>query len=224
MTTVTLNNNTVMPLLGLGTWKSSRKSVYQAVRWAIEAGYRHIDCAFIYNNERDVGRALHDAMQAGDVAREALWVTSKLWNHMHAADAVPVALQATLDALQLDYIDLYLMHWPVAMKALPSYKVPLKGDDFIALEDMPLLDTWHAMEQLVQQQSARAIGVSNFSMKNLTTILSDAIIQPAVNQVECHPYCQQAALHAFCQQHGIHLTAYAPLGSGDRPKILKTTG
>lgn len=221
MTTVTLNNNSSMPLLGLGTWKSSRKRVYQAVRCAIAAGYRHIDCAAIYGNEKEVGSALHDAIQAGDVTREDMWITSKLWNDAHATEAVPAALQTTLNDLQLEYLDLYLMHWPVAMKVLPSYKVPLRGEDFIALDDLPLIDTWCAMEQQVQRQLVRTIGVSNFSINKLQALLSGASILPAVNQVECHPYLQQNALQVFCQQHHIHLTAYAPLGSSDRPKILK---
>ena len=220
MRQVKLNTQHSMPVLGLGTWKTKPSKVYQVVRHAIELGYRHIDCAPIYMNQVEVGRALEDAVQSGDVTRDELWITSKLWNTFHAPDSVLPALQATLKELRLDYLDLFLMHWPVAMREDLGFDHARSGDDFIALETLPLIDTWRAMEA-IPQQFARSIGVSNFSVKKIVQLCRSARIVPAVNQVECHPYLQQEELFTACQQQGIHLTAYSPLGSGDRPDAIK---
>ncbi|MEL6833944.1 MAG: aldo/keto reductase [Bacteroidota bacterium] len=219
MKSLSFTNGDTMPILGLGTWKSASEHVYDAVRTAIQAGYRHIDCAMIYGNESAVGRAVNDAIAAGEVTREDLWITSKLWNNSHAEEQVVPALQKTLSDLKLDYLDLYLIHWPVAVRH--EVLGAQEATDYIALADLPITTTWRGMEQAQQQGLARHIGVSNFAKHHLEEILREASIPPAMNQIELHPYLQQKELVDYCQERQIHLTAYSPLGSGDRPANLK---
>jgi alcohol dehydrogenase (NADP+) len=219
MQTLVFANNDQLPVLGLGTWKAKPGEVGKAVREAIRIGYRHIDCAAIYGNEVEIGKALSEAIQAGEVKREELWITSKLWNNAHARDQTVEALKKTLQDLQLQYLDLYLVHWPVAVK--PEMIFPRSGDDFLSLDEMPLTETWCGMESCLWQGLARHIGVSNFSIRNIESISSIATRMPEMNQIEMHPYLQQDEMLAYCQKHSIHLTAYSPLGSGDRPDALK---
>lgn len=219
MQNLTFANNDQMPILGLGTWKASPGEVGKALREAIRIGYRHIDCAAIYGNEAEIGKALDASMKAGEVTREELWITSKLWNNAHARDQVGDALKKTLHDLGLDYLDLYLIHWPVATK--PDVIFPSKCDQFLSLAEAPLTETWAGMEACVQQGLTRHIGVSNFGIKNIERISQAATIKPEMNQVELHPYLHQNELLDYCRQHNIHLTAYSPLGSGDRPDSMK---
>ncbi|MGB5811908.1 MAG: aldo/keto reductase [Polyangiales bacterium] len=219
MSTQPLTGGTEMPALGLGTWKSEPDAVYGAVRAAIEAGYRHIDCAAVYQNEEDVGRALADAFRAGDVTREEIWITSKLWNDAHAPEHVRPALETSLRKLQLDYLDLYLVHWPVALRE--GVALPRAPTDFISLEEVPLEATWEAMIAAADQRLTRQVGVSNFNTTHIERIREATGHAPAVNQIELHPYLQQAQLVAACQAMGVHVTAYSPLGSPDSAAMFR---
>ena len=228
-----LPSGNVMPGFGLGTWKSDPGVVGGAVHTAIvDLGYRHIDCAAIYGNEKEIGKTFNSILTSFDddngsnssarIKRDDLFVTSKLWNTEHAHDDVEPALRRTLEDLQLDYLDLYLIHWPVATKAASASESDDKPfGEMISLEERPIIDTWRAMEVCVKKGLVKDIGVSNFSKKKLQDLCSQANIKPAVNQVELHPYLQMNDLFDYCNEEGIHLTAYSPLGSNDRPEMLK---
>lgn len=216
---LTFDNGDTMPAIGLGTWKSKPGEVRDAVIAAIQMGYRHIDCAAIYGNETEIGEAFAHCFDQGWVTRSDLWVTSKLWSNAHAKDAVQPALEKTLADLRLDYLDLYLIHWPVAFQADISF--PQSGDQLIALADLPLEETWRGMAGVLQAGLTRHIGVSNCSIQKLRSLLDAADQAPELNQIELHPYLQQPDMLSFCESAGIKLTAYAPLGSSDRPAGLK---
>lgn len=218
MQTLRFSNGDRMPQLGLGTWKARPSEVYAAVREAIRAGCRHVDCAWAYGNESEVGQALVDAMADG-VAREDLWITSKLWNSAHWPRDVRPALEDSLRRLRLEYVDLYLMHWPLALK--PGVGFPKSADDMVDPGELPFTETWGAMEALVDAGLVRHIGVSNFSARKLQRLIDDSNIKPAMDQIELHPYLQQNELLDFCGGHGVHVTAYSPLGSGDRASGMK---
>lgn len=214
-----LNNGRQLPGLGLGTWKSKPGEVFLAVKEAIACGYRHIDCAFIYNNEREVGAAVSECIDRGIVHRDDLWITSKLWNSFHRPEDVAAGCRKSLEALQLDRLDLYLVHWPVAFQ--PGVTMPTDVEGFIPLSELPLATTWAAMESLVDQGLTTSIGVSNCGPARLAQLLDGSRIPPAVNQVELHPYLPQPELLDFCADNSIHVTAYSPLGSPDRPTSMK---
>ena len=211
MQVLRFSNGEAMPALGLGTWKAPPGEVGQAVRAALELGYRHIDCAAVYGNEQEVGEALAQAFAAGVVRREDVWITSKLWNDAHAPEDVGPALQRTLSDLRLTYLDLYLIHWPVASP--PGVALPRSGEDLLPLSERPLAATWAAMEDLQQAGLCRHLGVSNFSRLKLEALLLEARQPPEMNQVERHPLLQQWDLVHFCHGNGIHVTGYSPLGA-----------
>jgi alcohol dehydrogenase (NADP+) len=211
MKTLRFENGDEMPLLGLGTFKSEPGKIGPIIRKAIEIGYRHFDCAAIYGNEKEIGVALKEAIAAGDVSRKELWITSKLWNNSHLIKDVRPAFLQTLSDLQLDYLDLYLMHWPVAHK--PDVTNAKSAEDFLSRNEAPLEETWEGMEDCVDDKLVRHIGLSNCNISVVKDILDCAWIPPEMNQVEMHPFLPQMTLYDYCKENEVHMTAYGPLGA-----------
>ncbi|KAL5234661.1 hypothetical protein ACI65C_002071 [Semiaphis heraclei] len=214
---VKFNNDQQYPILGLGTWQttpelkeSEQIEIYDAVKSAIDIGYLHFDCAAFYNNENSIGKAIAEKIKEGVVKREDLYITSKLWNNKHNPKVVADTLKNSLKLLGLDYLDLYLIHWPIATS---DYPIAKDSEGRLIGADDSYLDTWKAMEKCVRLGLTKSIGISNFNIKQVKEILKIALIKPAVNQVENHPYLTQNKLKEVCESNGILLTAYGPLGS-----------
>lgn len=189
-----LNNGNTIPQLGLGVFRvDNTADTKNAVKWALEAGYRHIDTAAYYGNEQWVGAAIRES----NVPRDEIFVTSKLWNSVRGYDQTKQAFQTTLDKLGLDYLDMYLIHWPA-----PGYE-----------------ESWRALEDLYQAGKIKNIGVSNFQQHHLEHLMEKATVKPAVDQVETHPYFQQTDLHAYLESQGILHEAWSPLGGGQNNAI-----
>ncbi|KAJ8277883.1 hypothetical protein GJAV_G00081240 [Gymnothorax javanicus] len=211
-----LSTGQKMPFLGLGTWKSEPGKVKQAVEWALQAGYRHVDCASIYGNEAEIGEALQESLGPDKgLRREDVFVTSKLWNNKHHPEDVEPSLLKTLKDLRLEYLDLYLIHWPYAFQR-GDVPFPRTEDGTLLYDYIDYKLTWAAMECLVSKGLVKAIGLSNFNSRQIDDVLSIAKIKPCVLQVECHPYFAQVELLEHCRQRGLVMTAYSPLGSPDR--------
>lgn len=219
-TTIPLAHGTGdMPAVGFGTLIANRDAARQAIKTALETGFRHLDAAERYLNEDVVGAAMQEAFAAGVVKREELFVTTKLWNTNHRPERVRPASEASLRRLQLHYIDLYLIHTPFAFKPGDEMDPRDEHDQPVYDTGVTLVETWRAMERLVDEGKCRAIGLSDVTLPKLKEIVEVARIKPAAVQVECHPYLPEWELFEYCQQHGIVLLAFAPLGHGMEPRI-----
>ncbi|KAL0478822.1 aldehyde reductase [Acrasis kona] len=219
MSHVTLRSGSVMPLLGIGTWRVSEvQDVNNLIKNALEIGYRHIDCAAIYKNEKLIGSALKKSSEDLNIDRKDLFITSKLWCTNFKKEHVRGACENTLKQLQLDYLDLYLIHWPVAFEHT-GYDLepglPRDENNKIKFAKVTLQETWQAMEELVDSGLVKNIGVSNYSLPLLLDMMNYARIKPSVNQIEIHPYLNQNDLVKTLQEFDIHCTAYRPMAYGD---------
>jgi len=219
-----LYTGALMPAIGLGTFGSdhaSASAVAAAVKGAAAVGYRHFDCAAIYNNEQEIGASLQEVMRSG-VRREELWITSKLWNDKHGEDDVIPACRKSLADLQLNYLDMYLVHWPFPNYHPPHCDVTSRSPDAKPYIHENFMKTWRKMEKLVDMGLARHIGTSNMTIPKLGLLLRDARIKPAVNEMELHPHFQQPELFRFVRLNEIEPVGYCPIGSPARPQRDRT--
>uniref|UniRef100_A0A0G4HUX6 NADP-dependent oxidoreductase domain-containing protein n=1 Tax=Chromera velia CCMP2878 TaxID=1169474 RepID=A0A0G4HUX6_9ALVE len=219
---IPLNDGNSIPAFGYGTWQAAPGVVGTALKEAVKAGFRHIDCAKVYQNEEEVGRALKELFDEGVVKREDLFITSKLWNTSHDPELVISECKKTIEDLQVGYLDLYLIHWPASWVYPEGGKFESADHYFPRNEkggaqwkEVPLTATWAKMEELVDMKLVKSIGISNFSVEETEMIVAASKKhKPVTNQVELHPALNQAALKKACEKHGIVLTAYCPLGIG----------
>jgi D-xylose reductase len=210
-----------VPSVGLGLWKIEQDATAQVVQQAIDCGYRHFDSACDYGNEVQTGEGLAASLSKGIVKREDLWVTSKLWNTYHRKEHVRPALEKSLHDLQLDYLDLYLVHFPIAQNYVPIeeryppgwFADPEAAYPVVEADRVPIIETWRAMEDLVQTGLVKEIGVCNFGCSLLRDLMNQAEIPPAMLQIEMHPYLTQEKLTRFCHESNIGVTAFSPLGA-----------
>ena len=210
-----------IPALGFGTLIPDPAVTITATRDALDAGFRHFDCAERYGNEREVGAALQAGLAAAGVSRDDIFVTTKLWNSNHRPERVEPAFEASLERLRLEYLDLYLVHTPFAFRPGDDQDPRDQNGNVLYDHDVTLLDTWQAMETLVDHGKCRAIGLSDIGLNELKPIYESARIKPAVVQVESHPYLPETELLEYCKQKGIVFLAFAPLGHGIKPGLLE---
>jgi aldehyde reductase len=210
-----------MPVLGFGTLIPNAVTTISATRDALEAGFRHFDCAERYRNEREVGEALQTGLAVEGVPREDIFVTTKLWNTNHRPERVELAFEASRDRLRLNYLDLYLIHTPFAFQPGDDQDPRDQNGNILYDHGVTLLETWRAMESLVDQGKCRAIGLSDIGLDGLLPVYESARIKPAVVQVESHPYLPETELLEFCRKNGIVFLAFAPLGHGIKPGPLE---
>ena len=210
-----------MPALGFGTLIPDAAVTSAATRDALAAGFRLFDCAERYRNEREVGAALQAGLAAGGIAREEIFVTTKLWNSNHRPERVEPAFEASLERFGFNYLDLYLIHTPFAFQSGDDQDPRDQNGNILYDKGVTLLDTWRAMESLVDHGKCRAIGLSDVTLNELQPLYESARIKPAVVQVEAHPYLPETELVDFCKRKGIVLQAFAPLGHGVRPGLLE---
>ncbi|KAH8706933.1 NADP-dependent oxidoreductase domain-containing protein [Phaeosphaeriaceae sp. PMI808] len=217
--TYKLNNGVTIPAVGFGTFanEGSKGETYKAVTQALKTGYRHLDCAWFYQNEEEVGEAVSDFLASTpNVKRQDLFICTKVWQHLHEPDEVKWSFENSLEKLKMDYIDLFLVHWPIAAESNDS-RMPKIGADrkYVIKKDLTEnpQPTWRAMEELNRSGKARAIGVSNWTIQGLKQLLSFAEIKPTVNQIEIHPFLPNTELVKFCQDNDVLPAAYSPLGS-----------
>jgi alcohol dehydrogenase (NADP+) len=220
---VTLSTGSRIPSIGLGTFGSdavSGETVAATVEKAVYAGYRHIDCASVYGNEKNIGVVFEELVKSGDGKREDLWITSKAWNDMH--DRVGESCRQSLKDLRLAYLDLYLVHWPFPNFHPPQCDVSSRSPNARPYIHENYMKTWRQMEKLVDEGLVRNIGTSNMTVPKLRLLLRDARIRPACNEMELHPHFQQKELFEFCLQNNIQPIGYSPLGSPGRPERDRT--
>ncbi len=222
----TLNNGSQMPAIGLGTFGSdhvSNDAVAQAVKTAIEMGYRHIDCASVYGNEAEIGQILAETLASGTLSRDELWITSKLWNDKHAEEDVIASCQKSLADLQLDYLDLYLVHWPFPNFHAKGCDVSSRSPDAKPYIHANFMKTWRQMEKLVEMGLVKNIGTSNMTQPKLELLLADAAIKPVINEMEIHPHFQQQELYDYVVSQDIQPVGFCPIGSPARPERDKSS-
>jgi len=209
-----------IPAVGFGTLIPDPLKTGQATKAALEAGFRHLDCSERYRNEQAVGDAMQEVFKAGAIRREDVFVTTKLWNNNHRPERVKPAFEASCRRLQLDHVDCYLVHTPFAFQPGDEQEPKDERGQVIYDSGVTLVETWRAMERLVDEGRCRAIGLSNVNLEKLREIVDVARIKPAVVEVESHPYLPEWELLEYCQRHGIVLLAFAALGHAMEPRLL----
>ncbi|WP_285429417.1 aldo/keto reductase [Pseudomonas sp. fls2-241-R2A-110] len=215
------NGSSAMPAVGFGTLFRDLSVTTQAVKAALEAGFRHFDCAERYRNEEQIGVAFKEVLDEGKIRREDLFITTKLWNTNHRPERVLPAFEASCRRLQVDYIDCYLIHTPFAFQPGDNQDPRDEEGHVIYDNGVTLIETWRALERLVDEGRCGAIGLSDITLEKLREIVAVARIKPAVVQVESHPYLPEWELLEYCKQHGIIVLAFAPLGHGMVPNVLE---